>query len=193
MKKYKNIIIIAVLAVIIVGYYFYLANRPIEKADKPVEVTEIQKVLDYSIESATKTPRECVKFYSNIIKCFYNEKPTDDDIVNLGAKARELFDDELLANNENSIYLGDLKKDIDLYATKKKIVMSYAVESGSDVEYYTTDGLEYAIVNASYTLRETEVFEKTNEEYILRKDDQGQWKILGWRLAAESVVEEENE
>jgi hypothetical protein len=71
--------------------------------------------------------------------------------------------------------------------------MGYAIESGDEVEYYTEEDVEYAVVNSSYTLRETETFTKTNEEYILRKDENGYWKILGWRVATQAVTDDEND
>lgn len=192
MKKYKNIIVIVILAALAIGYYYYLANRPGKTAqDRPVEVTKIEKVLDKTIESACKTPREVVKYYSEIIQCLYNEEPTEEDITNLGSKARELFDEELLANNTEKDYFGDLTKELDEYKSTKKIIVSYVIEKSQDIELYTQDSKEYALVNTSYTLRDTKVFTKVNEEYMLRKDDNGYWKILGWRVSANPVSGEE--
>lgn len=192
MKKYKNIIVLVVLAALAIGYYYYLANRPGKTAqDRPIEVTKIEQALDKTVESACKTPREAVKSYSEIIQCLYNEEPSKEDITNLGKKARELFDEELLANNPENDYFGDLTKELDEYKASKKIVVSFAVEKSQDIKKYTQDSKEYALVNASYTVRDPEVFTKVNEEYILRKDDNGYWKILGWRVSAKPVSAEE--
>lgn len=193
MKKYKKIIILVIMALLIIGYYYYLTTRHTGKEEKQPQQTEIEKVLETDSMSVMKTPRETVKAYSNIIKCFYNESPTDEQIEKLGNKARELFDDELLLNNQEENYLKDLNADIFMYEKAKKIVIGYTIEESSEIKKYTDKDKEYAIVNASYTLRETEKFEKVNEEYILRKDEQGCWKILGWRLADKAVTEEKNE
>lgn len=196
MEKYKNIIAIVIMGVLVVGYFYYLNNKDVNKGGEEevvVELTEIENVLETDITSAMKTPREAVKFYSSIMKCYYNESPTEEHVEQLGKKAKELFDDELAETNQDGAYLSNLQKEVETFAEARKKVMSYTVQSSSDVEYYREDKREYAIVLASYTFRETEIFEKSNEEYILRKDDEGNWKILGWRLTEDVVVEEEDE
>lgn len=194
MKKFKNVIIICFLAVLIIGYYYYLSNKnQPDAANKTVETSKIDETLASDISTEMKTPRSTVKFYTEVVECFYNESPTDDQIEQLGNKARELFDDELLENNSEDDYFGDLKTEIDEYAESRRIVMSSEIGSSEDVEYYTENDKEYATIYASYTLRETEVFTKSNEEYILRKDDEGNWKILGWRLTANEVSDDEED
>jgi hypothetical protein len=194
MKRYKNVIILCVLAAMAIGYYFYLANRPgTDPTDKAAVTTKIQDTLSKDVKTITNTPRSAVKFYSIILQCLYNEVPSDAEIAALGNKARELLDEELVKNNPEASYFNDLNAELNEYSEAKRIVMSYAVESGDDVEYYTEADREYAIVNASYTLRETEDFTKTNEEYILRKDEEGYWKILGWRVAVQAVADDQNE
>lgn len=193
MKNLKNIIILVVLAAIAIGYYFYLSHRPsTDPTDQAVNTTKIEETLAKDIKKSTNTPKSTVKFYSTILECLYNEEPSDEDIISLGNKARELFDEELLNNNPQEKYFNALSEDVGEYSKAKRIVMSYAVESSDDVEYYTEEDKEYAIVNASYTLRETEDFTKANEEYILRKDEEGNWKILGWRLAKNTVTDDQN-
>lgn len=194
MKKNKNMIIICIFAVAIIGYYFYLSNKPMkDPTDKATNTTKIEDTITQDVATVTNTPRGAVKFYSTILECLYNEAPSDEEITRLADKSRELLDDELLNNNPKTSYIEDLKAEISDYSKSKRIIMSYAVESGDEVEYYTEEGKEYAIVNASYTLRETEDFMKTNEEYILRKDEKGYWKILGWRVATKAVTDDQND
>lgn len=193
MKKNKNVIIICIFAVAIIGYYFYLSNKPTnDPTDEVANTTKIEDTIAKDVVTVSNTPREAVKFYSTILECLYNESPSDEEITRLGNKARELLDAELLSNNPETSYVEDLKAEISDYSKAKRIIMSYAVESGDEVEYYTEEGKEYAVVNTSYTLRETEDFMKTNEEYILRKDEGGYWKVLGWRVATKAVTDDQN-
>jgi hypothetical protein len=194
MKNYKNIIVIGIFAVAIVGYYYYLSNRPIaDPTDQVSTPTKIEEVLETDVTTVMNTPRETVRYYSVLLKCIYNENPSQEQITSLGDKARELLDEELLGNNPEDAYLDSLKNEIEGYKETKRIVMGYAIDSSQNVKYYTEENIDYAIVDASYTLRETEVFTKTNEEYILRKDKNGYWKILGWRISQNAVTETENE
>lgn len=193
MKKYKSMIIIVVLAALALVYYFYLSNRPTaDTVDKVKKTTKIEDVLAKDISTVTNTPKSAVKFYSEVLECLYNEAPKDEQITDLGIKAREVMDEELINSNPKEGYLIDLSADVSEYSKANRIILSYVVESSDEVEYYTENDKEYAIVNASYTLRETENFSKTNEEYILRKDEEGYWKILGWRIAEQVVTEDQD-
>lgn len=194
MKKFKNVFILCIFAALIIGYYFYISNRTAnDPTDKAAKTTKIEDTLAKDVDTVSNTPRSTVKFYSIILQCLYNESPSDEEVTALGEKARELLDEELIANNPDASYLDDLRAETNEYSKAKRIVMGYAIESGDEVEYYTEEDVEYAVVNSSYTLRETETFTKTNEEYILRKDENGYWKILGWRVAIQAVTDDEND
>lgn len=194
MKKYKNVIILCILAASVIGYYFYLSNKTAnDPTDKAAKTTEVEDAIAKDVTTVTNTPREAVKFYSVVLQCLYNESPSEEEITALGNKALELLDEELINNNPEEKFLENLKAEIGEYSKSKRIVMGYAIESSEEVKYYTEEEKEYAIVNASYTLRETETFTKTNEEYILRKDEEGYWKILGWRVATKAVADDGND
>ena len=67
------IVIVAVFVVALVGYYCYLVNRDREAlAEK--NLTTVQKVLARDLEKDyPPSPREVVKYYNEVMKCFYNE------------------------------------------------------------------------------------------------------------------------
>ena len=48
----------------------------------------------------------------------------------------------------------------------------------NDVNYQTIDGDECAYVTASYFISEGKEYDRTNQMYVLRKDENGKWKIL---------------
>ncbi|KAB1441269.1 DUF6715 family protein [Candidatus Galacturonibacter soehngenii] len=194
MKQFRKIVVIVILAGLALGYYFYLSNRTgVSEADKVVNTTKIDKILDKDISSVTNTPKSAVKFYSEILECLYNESPSDEQITQLGTKARTVLDEELNNNNPTESYLIELNKDVLEYSKANRIIMSYTVDSTDNVQYYKQDNKEYAVVNATYTLRETDTFTKVNEEYILRKDEEGYWKILGWRVSSNGISDDKND
>lgn len=194
MKKNQKIFVIFILAILALAYYFYLSNKPeVDPTDKVVKATKIDNVLAKDISLVTKTPKSAVKFYSEIIECLYNESPSDEEINQLGTKARAVLDEELNNNNPTENYLIELNKDVLEYSKSNRIIISYTVDATDDVKYYTQDNKEYAVVNATYTLRETDTFTKANEEYILRKDEEGYWKILGWRISSNGTTDDKND
>ena len=101
----KGVIILIILACLIVGYYFYLSN--ISKARtaraEENEVTAVQEVLLRNLETNyPPTPKEVIRYYSDLTQCLYNEELTEEDIDKLGAQAKELYDAELNENNQDA-------------------------------------------------------------------------------------------
>lgn len=168
---------------ILFGVYNIIAGVIRSKKNSDIQQSEIQKLLEKEInESYPATPREVVKLYSRYTKCIYNEKLSDDEISKLAEKVQMLYDAELLQNNPFDEYLYDLKLDISEYHSSERRITSYSVDSGDNVVTWTDDGKEYARLVASYTLREDSAYNKTFEEFLLRKDEENRWKILGFRL-----------
>lgn len=180
MKGKAGKIIVAVVAIVlVVGAYYYVTVYKPANAQEAVELTEVQKVITKDLEkNYPATPREVVKYYNRIQECFYNESYTDDELYALGDQARILMDDELLDNNPRDDYFNALKADIASYRQKSKKITSSDVCDSNDVHYQTIDGDECAYVTASYFIDEDKSYSRTNQMYVLRKDKDGNWKIL---------------
>ena len=89
----KGIILAAVMLLLIVGYYYYLSNRNVsqaEDADRELQtLTATQEVLTRDLETNyPPTPREVIKYFSQITQCFYNEDNTEEEIEQLGTYNR---------------------------------------------------------------------------------------------------------
>lgn len=179
-KSIKITVIIIILVVAVVGYYAYLSGK--EQDRKAEETfTVVQNTLSRSLElDYPPTPKEVIKYYNEILKCFYNEECTEEEIEALGNKARELYDAELLANNEQELYLMNLKADIQDYKTNNRRIANAAVASSASVFTFEQDGYEFARIMCGYTIMEGEESHPSNQVYLLRKDENQQWKIYGW-------------
>ncbi len=179
MKNTKFVIIIVVCVCVILGGYYYLTNRNNAKEEENITLTEIQELTTKNLDkNYPATPREVVKLYNRIITCFYNDEYTDDELYDLGDQARKLFDDELLENNPRDEYFKNLIEDNSEYHDKNKTIASSAVDSSNDVEYKEVDGDDCAYVKASYFIKEGSAYSRTYQMYVLRKDADGNWKIL---------------
>ena len=85
-----------------------------------------QKALSRNLQSNyPPSPREVVKYFSEITQCFYNEEHTDEELKDLALKMREIYDDELVANQTEEEYLDLLKKDIDEYRLNGRSISGY--------------------------------------------------------------------
>lgn len=180
MKKKGRVIILAFICIAVIVGVFWQINRSREASvEDMVELTEVQKVITKDLDkNYPETPREVVKTYNRIISCFYGEEYTDEELEDLGNQARKLFDQELLENNPEDAYFGALKADIADYKEHSKTIVSTSVCDSNDVKFQKVDGDECAYVNASYFINEDKKYSRTYQTYVLRKDEDGKWKIL---------------
>lgn len=186
MKKVspKLVMVFIGLMVLLVGYYAYLANQK-KEAKQETAMSVVQTVLSRDLKyDYPATPKEVVKYYNEILKCFYNEKCTDGEIEELGQKARELYDDELLEANEYGPYMIKLKSDIEEYKNNKRRITSFVVAASTNVDFFEQDGFSFARISCAYNIMEGEISKPTRQVYLLRKDDNNLWKIYGWEDAA---------
>lgn len=188
----KNFIILTVLALLIVGAFVLVANRGSKKDETPVMMTAVEEVLNRNLDmNYPATPKEVVKMYSEITRCFYAEEYTEEQLLEMAEQSRKLFDDELRANQTDDQYVMNLNSVIHNYKEQKRIISSFSVASASDVEYYDFKGDKWARLMAVYTIKTDHVFDTSKEEYLLRKDADGHWKIFGWRVMEEDNAENE--
>lgn len=183
----KTIIVMAViLIVIVISYYFVrTSTKPLIKTDSN-NASELEILLAKDMKNSyPSSPREVVKLYSRITKCLYNQELKDKDIDNLSEVLRALLDEELLNNNPKDVYLIDLKTDITTYRKANREIINYSVQSEEKINYWDKNKENFASVVTSISLKEGDDYNKTYHKYILRKDNDGQWKILGWELTKE--------
>lgn len=193
MKKKKSTtrtaVAFIVMALIIVVVFAYLSNRSKQIAEAmPETITPVQEVLQRNLESNyPASPKEVVKFYSEITRCFYSEEYSEEELTELAKKSRELFDDELVANQTDEQYINALRRDIQSYKDEGKKISSYSVSSSTDVDYYDFQGDKWAQLYCIYSMRIKTQIQPIQERFLLRKDAKGHWKIFGWKLVEEEM------
>ena len=180
----RIIIVFIVLAIAVTGLFFYVSNRSkVIEEGKQQHMTAVQEILSRNLETNyPPTPKEVLKFYSEITRCFYGEEYTEEELEKLARLSRKLFDDELVANQTDDEYLSALKFDIDSWKKDKKVISSYSVSSSTDVQEYSYGGFEWAQLYCIYSIRMGTNVAPVQEHFIMRKDARGHWKILGWEL-----------
>lgn len=188
MKKKKSTIVtilvmFLVAGVIVGGYFIISAQKNADNYEGGKEKTEVDHLLEKNLDSSYPvTAREVIKFYSRILKCYYNETLTEKQLGGLLDQMRRLFDDELLVENPRETHLAELQEEIKDFAARDLTITSYQVEQAGNIVTWSDEGKDYSRVIASYTEKEDNQYLKVYEEFILRKDSLGKWKILGWQL-----------
>ena len=138
MKRFKTprgafFLLLAVCCVLLA---YYLMNEKAEKS-KPedyVKLTKVQEVLSRDLKTNyPQTPKEVIKYYSEITRCFYNETYTEEELYDLARKAMELYDHDLVANKTEEEYFRDLKSEIQVFKDNGYSISSYSTSSSTDV------------------------------------------------------------
>ncbi len=191
MKKVLRIGIAVICMVsLVVGYYAYLSKRnEAVGSEKEVELSEVQAIISKNfLTDYPATPRAVVKWYNRIITAYYAEEFDQGQLEKMADQARTLMDDELLSYNPKDTYIASLNLEIEDFHNRERKIVSSTVCDSKEVQYKKVNGNECAFVNTYYFIREGSSYVRTYEDFCLRKDSKGHWKILTWRLSTEDEV-----
>lgn len=194
MKNSRKILVILIVVLFvsaILGLFIYVNNKPQSgSVEDDVVISNVDNVVLRNLDiNYPPTPKEVLKYYSEITMCFYEENLSEEDLVRLAQTARKLYDAELCADITEEEYLASLREDILEFNSLGIVVSGYTVSSSTDVEEFVVEGRECARLYATYRLRQGTEYIYSNEVFIMRKDENGHWKILGWELLEEEEVE----
>ena len=189
----KSLIIAVVFVLLILGYYYYLSNMSQKNVTDTDQLTDVEMVVTTDLEhNYPPTPREVIRFYVDIQKCYYNQEYEDADLEKMAGQAEKLFDEDLLAKNPHEQFLTSLKQDVANYKNNGR-TLNVTLPASSEVVYRTIDGRDTAYLTCVYYVREGGNYSATNQTFILRKDNAGQWKIYGFLTGGIPALETETE
>ena len=98
---------------------------------------------------------------------------------------------EFLENNPLDTFTNNLAAEIDSAKAKKYQMTTWRVQKQSSVNTWQSGENHFASIIASYTMSaKGELPTRTYEEFLLREDENGRWKIVGWRLTDPIEIEE---
>jgi len=184
-KSWKVVVVMVVLVLLILGAFLWLRGR--ENKEKGKEsMTEVEKLLAHDLE--TNYPgnaREVIRFYNRLMKCFYNEELTEEELKGLADQARILFDVELLRRNPLDQYVENLKTEILLYKELQRTIINVELQDYDEVRFETKGEDEIASLLSYYLIKEGTGSDSTYLRYYLREDEDGKWRILFWELSEE--------
>lgn len=195
MKKAGVIIALIVCVALICGG-FYLVKNGLSGSGGEENLTEVQKLVTRNLEQQyPSTPREVVKLYNRIILCYYGEKYSDEEFDALLDQALKLFDDELVEVNPKDAYQASVLAEVSDYKSRKREITKANVCDSKDVVYLNDEnnGDEIAYVTASYFVKENNSYDKTYQQYVLRKGADGNWKILTYYQIKGKESEDEDD
>ena len=180
----KGVFVVLVLAGLIIAYSVHISNKTRGKEeDGAVKASVVTEILDRNLNTNyPQTPKEVIKYFSEITQCYYNEEYTDDELVALADQMLRLYDPELAGFKSHDDYIADLKDDIAEYKFNNYTISSFAPSASTDVEYFSEDGCDWARIWCVYTIKSGKNYKPIQEVFILRKDEKSHWRIFGWKL-----------
>lgn len=185
----KGLIIAIVLILLVAGYYYYLSHREVDKTEE-VTISEAQDLLLRDLDrNYPPTPKEVVKYFFDITTCLYNDKLSEADVEALALKLEGLYDADLVIHNPKEEYFTDLKSEIAAFQTSNSRILNYSTSSSVDVFYFEEEEGSFARLYGTYYLQMQKELKSLEEVFVLRKDDDGHWKIYGWQPVMDNATE----
>ncbi|WP_026514298.1 DUF6715 family protein [Butyrivibrio sp. LB2008] len=177
----KSIVLLALGAVVIVGLYFMFVGTKKDPGEEQYNLTAVDEITTTNLEkNYPANPRKVVDLYANIMKVLYKEEYTDGQQDKMLEVLQGIMDDELLAGQS------DFKKSIKNEVAERKkgdySISNYIVQN-SEPEVLNVSGKKMCNVECLFSLRKGSTGTIANYyQFILRQDEEGRWKILGWQV-----------
>lgn len=181
-----SIIGIIVAAVFVVVLYYLISEGKLQSSgESSANQSEVQKLLEKDLDASyPETPGELVKLYWRYNKCIYNNVAGNEkNTKGILKQIRKFYDTELLDGEGNSWdeMLKKVQKEQKEYKKKNRTISTYVVQPNSTVQYADLGGKESAAVMSGVLTKEKSKRSQTYEKFICRKDQDGKWRILGWK------------
>ena len=191
-KKVQNpivvVIVMVVLAAAVIGGFLFARNIGEKNQETRKSKNEVEKLMNLDLdENYPGTAREVHKINNRLMKCYYNEELTDEQIKALALQNQKLFDEELIKRNPYDTYVERLKKEIEGYKKSKVTIINIGLQELAAAETEEKGGYKFCNLIVSYFLKEGNSHKKTNNKYYLREDENGRWKILFWEVTKKTL------
>lgn len=186
-KNAKLFTMMVAISLVIVMTYAALTKKEENENSKIDEkaTTEVSELMEKDLDKEyPASVREVVKLYMRVITCYYNEDLTEDEKIVLVDQQRALLDKELLDKNKYSDFMKRLDDEIASYKAGNKTIINYQINSNESVQKWWNNDRECASIIALVNLNGKSL-NQVYEKFVLRRDDEGRWKILGWEVADE--------
>lgn len=181
-KRIVTVSVVLVLACAIVALYWYI-DRSGKEAKEPVNTVAEQILAKNLKTNYPPTPYSVAELYCGIVECIYSADTTENQIAALVHKERELFDAEFEAINSYDSLLAATKKELKEAKEKNLVFTGYVLDKASNVSRWKKDGYEYASIMFQLMSRSDGGSGGSYRNLIMRKDAEGNYKILGWETA----------
>lgn len=179
----QTIGLLIIAAAVLLFAFFKLTQSAGQRKEKPLEKTELELLTEYDFAgNYPKTVRDVMKLYMRYLDYIYSEDVSEEQLAALNAQMRNLYANELLNYNNEDTQLNALKEELAAYAKEKIIFVGYTMTEASQISYDTYEDKEYAKLSVVMNMKAKSSSADKEQDYVLEKNELGQWKIYGWTL-----------
>lgn len=186
-----TILLMVLLSTGIICTYYYIqtSTTPVFSAMKK-QKSELEILMEKDVNNSyPASPKEVLRLYHRFLKCLYDESLDDEKLKEMVQQMRLLYDEELIDANSVEEQVETIKKDIQIFKKANRQFTNYLLENNNSTIYWNQDGMDYASMAVAYSVNESGSIFKAFEEFILRKDKDERWKILGWELSNKESID----
>lgn len=176
----KSVVLVALGALVILGIYLiFNRNKNVAKEEDYV-LTAVDEITTTDLsKSYPADARMIVSFYAKIMQTLYKETYTEEQEDKMISVLAGIMDDELLANQSD--FNKAVKNEVQERKAGDYSISTYVVQT-KEPEVVKIDGSKMCNVDCLFTLRKGTTHTATYYQYVMRQDDEGKWKILGWTI-----------
>lgn len=179
----KSIVLVVLGGIVILGLYLMFTRGKPAAKDEEYKLTAVDEITTTELDkNYPADPRMVVELYSKTMRILYRETYTDEQRKKMLNVLAGIMDDELLANQSN--FERSMISEIDQKKKEDYSIPSYAVDN-KEPEGVKVDGRKMCTVECLFSIRKGTKGTTARYQFILRQDDAGKWKILGWTVADE--------
>ncbi len=174
----KSIVMVVLGALIVLGLFFMFTRGKSTNNNENYELTVVDEITTTNLEkNYPADARKVVDLYSKIMQALYKEEYTEEQEDKMIEVLSGIFDDELLANQAD--LTNSIKSEVTLRKQGDYSISTYVVQ-GAEPEVTEIDGKKMCSVECLYTLRQGTTRQLLYYQFVMRRDDNNNWKILGW-------------
>ncbi|MDE5966223.1 MAG: hypothetical protein K2G89_05270 [Lachnospiraceae bacterium] len=179
----QTIGVLVIAAAVLLFAFFRLTQSAGQRKEQPLEKTELEQLMEYDfVNEYPKTVRDVMKLYMRYLDYIYSEDVSEEQLAVLNGQMRNLYANELLNYNSEDTQLNALKEELAAYAKEKIIFVGYTMTEASQISYDTVEDKEYAKLSIVMNMKAKSSSADKEQDYVLEKNEIGQWKIYGWVL-----------
>ena len=175
----KSVLLVVFGALVVLGLYFlFTRDKGTTTNEDNYVLTAVDEITTTNLEkNYPANPRKVVDLYSKIMQVLYKEDYTDEQAIKMIDVLGGIMDDELLANQAN--FTQSMKNEAASKKSEDYSISAYNIQN-NEPDITTVDGRKMCSIDCLYTFRKGTTRQLLYYQFIMRQDDSGKWKILGW-------------